>query len=226
MYGETMISNLDCKKGFRPKLMLSLSGFGLFSLLLCTYTIGSSYLAVSGHGDWGIPGQEFVLWICLFGMVIMAVSLFGLFPSKSRCTSVAVFIGAGLMVALSVISLKSADIIRMQGFERLALEAAPLVEAIHSYEKEFGHPPKSLSDLQINFPQGHTVKGGDLPNFDYLPGEQARSRYHGNPWILTLDTPTGPLRWDRFIYYPLQNYPSLAHGGWVEKVGEWAYFHE
>ena len=221
-----MIFDLDCNTGFRPKLLMSLAAFGLFSLLLCSYTIGSSYLSVSGYGDWGIPGQELVAWLCLLGMVIMAVALLGLFFSKLRCASMAVLIGAAMMVTLSVISLKSADGIRMQGFERLAQEAAPLVAAIHDYNDKFGIPPKSLKGLQVNYPPGHIVKGGELPNFEYLPGEQATGRYHGNPWVLMLETPTGPLRWDQFIYYPLQNYPSLGHGGWIEKVGEWAYVHE
>ncbi len=221
-----MIFNLDCSTGFRPKLLLSLSGFGLFSLLLCSYTIGSSYLSVSGYGDWGVPGQELVVWLCLLGMVIMAISLLGLFPSKLRCASMAVFIGSGMMVTLSVISLKSADTIRMQGFERLTHEAAPLVEAINAYNKEFGHPPENLEGLHVNYPQGYTVKGDELPDFEYLPGDLAKDRYHGNPWVLMLETPTGPLRWDQFLYYPLQNYPSLSRGGWVEKIGAWAYVHE
>ena len=226
MFRGSMIFDLDCNTGFRPKLILSLSGFGFFSLLLCSYTIGSSYLSVSGYGDWGLPGQELVTWLCLLGMVIMAVSLLGLFFSKIRCAAIAVFIGAGLMVTLSVISLKSADGIRMQGFERLAVEAAPLVAAIHAYEQEYGQPPKSLKELHVNYPAGHAIKGEQLPDFEYLPGDQAITRYHGNPWVLMLETPTGPLRWDRFLYYPMQNYPSLGHGGWFEKVGEWAYVHE
>ena len=221
-----MVFDLDCNTGFRPKLILSLSGFGLFSLLLCSYTIGSSYLSVSGYGDWGLPSQELVTWLCLLGMVIMCVSLLGLFSSKLRCASLAVFIGAGVLVTSSVASLKSADGIRQQGFERLSKEAAPLVAAIHAYNQKFGYPPSSLKGLQVNYPPDHMVKGGELPRFKYIPGDYAKSRYHGNPWVLMLETPTGPLRWDRFIYYPLQNYPSLGHGGWIEKVGEWAYVHE
>ncbi len=221
-----MLLDLDCQQGFRPKLMLSLVVFGVLGLLLGGYTLGSGYLSVSGYGDWGIPGQELVIWFCLLGMVIMVISLFGLFLSKIRCSSMAVFIGSGLMVVLSLISLKSADGIRLQGFERLSQEAAPLVAAILAYDKEFGHPPKSLDVLQVNFPSGHTIKGGELPAFEYYPGAIATDRYHGNPWVLKLETPTGPLRWDQFLYYPKQNYPSLGHGGWFEKVGEWAYVHE
>lgn len=221
-----MFFDLECKTGFRPKIILSLSVFGLFSLLMGGYTIGSSYLSVSGHGDWGIPGQELVTWLCLLGIVVMAVSMLGFFSGKTRCSSAAIFIGAGLMVTLGVFSLKSADTIRMQGFVRLSQETAPLVEAIHTYTAKFGHPPENLEELKVNYPPEHTVKGGRLPDFKYFSGGQAKDRYHGNPWVLMLETPTGPLRWDRFLYYPLQNYPSLGHGGWLEKVGEWAYVHE
>lgn len=221
-----MIYDLECKSGFRPKLMMSLSGFGLLSALLCIYAIGSSYLAVSGYGDWAIKGQELVSWFCVLGMAIMALALVGLVFNKTRCVSMAVLIGSGLMVTLSIMSLKSADTIRMQGFERLSKEAAPLIAAIHDYNEKFGQPPESLDLLKVNYPPGHVIKGGDLPNFTYIPGGQSVERYHGNPWVLILDAPTGPLRWDKFIYYPLQNYPPLGHGGWFESVGEWAYLHE
>ncbi len=221
-----MVFDLDCQQGFRPRLKMSLLGFGIFGLLLGGYALGSSYLSVSGYGDWGIPGQELVIWLCLLGMVVMVISLVGLFSSKIRCSSMAVFLGSGLMVALSLVSLKSADAIRLQGFERLSQEAAPLVAAIYAYNEEFGHPPENLDILQVNFPSGHAIKGGELPDFEYYPGSIATDRYHGNPWILRLETPTGPLRWDQFLYYPNQNYPSLGHGGWFEKVGEWAYVHE
>lgn len=221
-----MLFDLDCGSGFRPKLMLSLSAFGVLSLLLSGYTVGSSYLAVSGHGDWSVPGQEMVVWLCLLGMILMAVSLLGLFSNKIRCAALALFIGCALMVVVGVGSLKAADRIRMQGFERLAVEAAPLVTAIHAYATANGLPPESLDALQMNPPAAQSIKGGALPQFAYYAGDFARERYHGNPWVLMLEAPTGPLKWDRFLYYPLQNYPPLGHGGWFERVGEWAYVHE
>jgi hypothetical protein len=39
--------------------------------------------------------------------------------------------------------------------------------------------------------------------FEYIPGGVAIERYHGTPWILMLQTPTGTLRLDQFISTPL-----------------------
>lgn len=221
-----MLYDLECKTSFRAKLTLSLFSFGFVGIVLCLYTLGSSYLAVSGYGDWAIPGQELVSWLSLLGMVIMAVATFGLIFSKVRCAAMAVLIGSALMVVLSIISLKSADDIRMQGFERLTRETVPLIAAINEYHEKHGQPPEDLKTLKVTNPPGHEIKGGELPDFDYIAGDRAVERYHGNPWVLILDAPTGPFRWDKFIYYPLQNYPTLGHGGWFESVGDWAYLHE
>jgi hypothetical protein len=120
-----MLYDLECKTGFRSKLKLSLSGFGILSALLCAYALGSSYLAVSGYGDWAIPGQELVSWFSLLGMIIMVLAVFGLLFSKGRYAAMAVLVGSGMMVILSILSLKSAASIRMEGFERLSKEAAP-----------------------------------------------------------------------------------------------------
>jgi hypothetical protein len=218
--------SLEMKPGFRNHLSISLAGFGGLGILLSLYTLGTSYYSVSGYGDWTLPTNELVVWLCLLAMVVMAVSVGGLFIPKLRYAALAVFIGTGLLVTLCIASLKSADSIRIQGFERLTHEAAPLVEAIHAYHEKYGLPPKAIEDLQVAFPSGHTIKGDELPEFKYLQGEQASERFHGNPWVLILETPTGPLKWDRFVYYPLQNYPPLASGGWFEKVGTWGYLHE
>jgi hypothetical protein len=67
---------------------------------------------------------------------------------------------------------------------------------------------------------------GAYPDYEYLAGTEAKSRFHGNPWVLWVDTPSGGINWDMFIYYPRQNYPTYAHGGSLERVKQWAYVHE
>jgi len=63
------------------------------------------------------------------------------------------------------------------------------------------------------------------PNYEYMCGEEAE-RFDGNPWVLLVRTPSGPINWDMFMYFPLQNYPEAGYGGRIEDVGDWAYVHE
>ena len=57
-------------------------------------------------------------------------------------------------------------------------------------------------------------------------GEEAESRFDGNPWALWVCVPTGVINWDQFMYLPLLNYPRTGHGGWLEPVGDWRYVWE
>ena len=49
-----------------------------------------------------------------------------------------VLVGSGMMVLLKILSLKLADSIRMQGFERLSKETIPLIAGINDYHEKFG----------------------------------------------------------------------------------------
>lgn len=34
------------------------------------------------------------------------------------------------------------------------------------------------------------------------------------------------INFDVFVYWPEGNYPDSMYGGWVERIGHWAYMHE
>jgi hypothetical protein len=86
------------------------------------------------------------------------------------------------------------------------------VDAIHAYERENGRPPESLDAITVPASLG-------LPDFDYLTGYDTEG--FDNPWILQLYVQTGILNFDRFFYFPRQNY-----SGSMERIGVWAYHHE
>ncbi len=115
----------------------------------------------------------------------------------------------------------------MGEFRRLADRSAPLVEAIQAYDQKHRQPPKSLNELVPEFlPEVPKTGMGAYPEYEYKTGESSAKNFQGNPWILVVDTPIGVINWDQFMYFPLQNYPKEGWGGWVEKVGSWAYLHE
>lgn len=51
-------------------------------------------------------------------------------------------------------------------------------------------------------------------------------RWDDNPWVLYVYTPSGGINFDKFLYFPLQNYPSNGYGGVLRRIGDWAYVHE
>jgi hypothetical protein len=61
------------------------------------------------------------------------------------------------------------------------------------------------------------------PEYRYTPNA---TNYEGNPWVITVFTPSGGINFDQFMYFPLTNYPKTGYGGWLERVGDWAYVHE
>ena len=117
--------------------------------------------------------------------------------------------------------------VRMYGFHRLAERSVPLVQAIRGFENEKGHPPNSLKDLIPEYLHSIPDTGmGAYPNYKYIVGEESRKCWDNNPWVLYIDTSSGGLNWDMFMYFPNQNYPKRGYGGALEQIGYWAYVHE
>lgn len=47
------------------------------------------------------------------------------------------------------------------------------------------------------------------------------------PWELWVSCGAFPfINFDVFVYWPTEEYPDYMHGGWVERIGRWAYVHE
>ncbi len=63
------------------------------------------------------------------------------------------------------------------------------------------------------------------PDYDYLTGEAAE-RYENNRWVLIVHTTSGFINFDMFVYFPEGNYPKHAYGSTLERIGDWAYYHE
>lgn len=45
-------------------------------------------------------------------------------------------------------------------------------------------------------------------------------------WELRIPCSSGVLNWDIFLYRPNESYPDYIYGGYVERIGKWAYVHE
>lgn len=139
----------------------------------------------------------------------------------------------GLCVVLVVSTLAGGYLggtIRTLAFNRLAERSKVLVGAINRYESAKGGPPPSLAALVPEFLEAVPGTGmAAYPDYRYVSrggDSSGTAPREQNPWMLWVNTPSGGINFDEFMYFPLQNYPEKDYGGVLQRIGEWAYLHE
>jgi len=100
--------------------------------------------------------------------------------------------------------------------ERVIGSAAPLVDAIRSYEKAHTNPPQNLEVLVPSYLKSLPRPPGDLCVGDYLYAAE------GTQWRLAVCIRG---KANRVLTYSSRlDYPSGKRSAPVERVGTWAYF--
>ena len=186
----------------------------------------SQRAAVAPHG------HMFFVWfsfLCVLPTVVAIplffVALIGLCFRRVRFISMVSALCSGVYLIAYILSPKIGDEIRMNAFHRLAERSKSLVDAVRAYEEKHGRPPDSLEALVPEFiPSVPTTEMGAYPKYKY--SVVTNTNYSGNHWIITIFTPSAGINFDQFMYWPLTNYPARGYGGWIERVGDWAYVHE
>lgn len=168
----------------------------------------------------------------IFIMLLLMPSLVALFFKGSRRTGFTVIAFCLVYLLTAGAFMRASNWIRMYEFRRLAKRSAPLIMAIRSYEQNSGHPPARVEDLVPKYlPQVPKTGMGAYPEYEYITGKESLA-YDGNPWVIVVDTPIGLINWDKFVYFPKQNYPPNGRSGWVsnwgymERLEDWGYVHE
>lgn len=176
-------------------------------------------------------GNVSFLWLALLlvfpalaAVPVLFVTLFGVaIPRFRRKAAMLGLCSAAYLVAF-VVSIRIGQEVRMSAFKSLADRSQTLIAAIRAYEEKHGRPPESLPALVPDFlPAVPSTGMGAYPEYRYFP---RATNYRGNPWVITVYTPSGGINFDQFMYFPLTNYPTQGYGGWLERVGDWAYVHE
>lgn len=82
-------------------------------------------------------------------------------------------------------------------------------------------------EMVRSFAKSYPLKGRSLGELTSLLGTPTGKRsLVDSDWELRIECSNGPLNWDVFYFWPTQRYPEHSHGGYVVKVGKWAYVHE
>ena len=196
------------------------------SLLLGLYPIFCESIVMSAIPRW-ISGWVSGLWEIIAGLIVIGLILvvfvspiFILFR-KTRPFALNAFICCCVALLFFLPSMVASRLIRMNGFEELGKRSKPLIAAIEKFEKEKGHAPNLLSELVPEYlPAVPNTGIGAYPNYEYTTLKNERDK-----WQLTVSCSVGLLNWDEFFYLPSKVYEK-RYGGWIEPVGDWAYFHE
>jgi len=181
--------------------------------------------------SWGSVGW---LWLVLPPCGTVALMAAAAIPTglgmlvfrARRLQGLATLALAILALGAVVLGASVGERVRMAAFRRVAERSAPLVAAIHQYAVDHGAAPAKLAYLVPRHLPALPVTGlGAYPDYSYEVASKRVLRAD-NPWMISIPAPEGLLNWDEFIYLPRQNYPRMGFGGWLQRIGDWAYVHE
>lgn len=192
------------------------SGMLLFSLpqLSMPFQMGFALLAV-------------IAATSLFAILVLAIpcGLIYLLIPGSRRLGLRILVGAAVFLGTFYTFASSGATLRRAAFRDLAERSMPLVEAVKSFEANEGRLPESVEELVPRYLKSvpHTGLAAH-PKYKYLTGKTA-TFWLENPWVIQVDA-RRIHGFDKFSYFPLQNYPETFDGHEFERMGAWAYLHE
>lgn len=197
------------------------------SAFLNGFDVFAQWFSVSRNGsDTCLWMEMFLILPLLLIFVTVPVSVILLIFRKTRRVALFTLLASLIYPVVAIGMFRIGDWVRMHGFHKLAERSVPLVQAIHRFEDKKGCPPNSLEELIPDYLDSipHTGMGA-YPDYKYEVSEDANS-WRGNPWAIYIDTPSGGINFDMFMYLPDHNYPEMGYGGYLERIGDWAYVHE
>jgi hypothetical protein len=162
----------------------------------------------------------------LAALAVIVVALVGVVSQRHRGRGARLLGLSAAVVAGTAAGMWLGPVHKMHGVRQVATSAAPLVRAIQAFEGDQGRPPQDLTALVPRYiPAIPSTGMRGYSQWDYIRGTDARA-YGENTWVLLVHTGGPGFNFDQLMYFPNQQYPDFGHGGWIERMGAWAYVHE
>lgn len=208
----------------RWKILLIFSGIAFF---LLAFHVFASWYSVQETGDLTLLMVSPLLYflpvigsaLYLPFLIVMA------FFKKTREDSI-----TGILVCLVLLlgffsQNTIGNTIRNHAFEKLVIRTEEVLIAIELYKLEKGRYPLTLEHLKPRYIfEVPKTKMGAYPEYTYFVGDEASNSYPGNPYILMVETPSGFINFDKFLYLPKQNYSEIIVKHSFTKIGKWVYY--
>lgn len=200
----------------------------IFALSAAIYFPFSQWIATTPVGtSFFLQMQLAWLLASLLSIALIPVLVFCLCIQRTRQRALHYLLPAILLIPSCVIGIWIGDQVRMSRMHAFAQRSSGLVAAIDQYTRNHGIPPASLESLLPDYlPSIPSTGMMAYPRYEYHVGPDASEELNGNPWALTVFTPSGGINFDSMLYLPQGNYPETGYGGYLERIGDWAYVHE
>ena len=208
--------------------MRRIVGLGMLFLVVAVLWWGTAMWELLPSGS-GIFQQWSLLWAIALTVSLFALplALIAAVFRKVRRPALRVSAVCAVIIAGWFVGLKIGVWQRYRHFEEIPHRAAPLVAAIHAFERDQGRPPHALEELLPRYLGAIPPTGfGGHPKWQYREGPfTGEPTGDGvllgeNPWVLNLYIVTRLAPGHRFLYLPNRRYPENA-----PRTGEWARLH-
>ncbi|HVX11240.1 MAG TPA: hypothetical protein VHC22_08680 [Pirellulales bacterium] len=198
-----------------------------FALSAIVYFPFSQWISTTRVGTmFFLWGQMAYLFPLLIAFLAIPFQILGLILEQTRRQSFFWLMLCLLFVISCITGIILGQKVRTAGMRAFAQRSRPLIAAIEQYRRDHSAPPRSLDDLVPDYlPQVPSTGMMAYPEYHYYAGE-AKIAYAGNPWALSVATPSGGINFDQILYFPNQNYPATGYGGSLQPIDDWAYVHE
>jgi hypothetical protein len=200
----------------------------LFAISAIVYCPFAQWLTTAPIGTviflWLELAYVFALMVAVFAIPVFIIRICF---RRTRPQSAAWLVVCTFFIPCCVGGIVLGQRVRSAGMLAFTQRSRPLIAAIEKYEQDHSVPPPTLDALVPHYlPAIPTTGMMAYPEYEYHTGVDARREYAGNPWALSVSTPSGGINFDTILYFPNQNYPKHGYGGWLEPIGDWAYVHE
>ena len=180
--------------------------------------VGSILISIQWNGRSGAFLFELPLLALLLVGVVLAIRGAWQTVRDPRLGAKVVLWGAvALLVSFGVMRLSAHA--RTAAFAACGERAQPLIDGLRGWAVAHGAAPASLHELvpdHLPWVPGTGLPG--FPKFDYR-------RMDGEAFELSVFCGSG-FDFDRFVYWSSETYPDSMYGGFVQRIGKWAYVHE
>jgi hypothetical protein len=169
-----------------------------------------------------------VLWAMPASLFYLAIALINVGVREKCLQAMSRFLACAVLCSLFFVAFKSAHAWRHVAFVRASEVGNEVVAALDKFHARAGVYPASLDELTPNLISNIPRTGMvGYPDFYYHKSDGNRTLIDGNAeYELGIECPSGGLNWDRFFFWPDQDYPPFIYGGDIERIGNWAYVHE